>query len=244
MTASGVSTAAGALLYIGTTATNGVTDSYINVGEVTEIPEFGRVYNAVKYNPLASRGTQKFKGSYDDGSVAVSMGKDLTDAGQAAMVVARDSDFDYNFKVVDNDDTPPIVAVTVGISVATPGLVTLAAHGLPAGTAVTFAAGAGALPTGISAATTYYVCAGATLLTNTFSVASSLANALAGTGLATTGSAGVGNTMTSIPVGTTIMFKAKVMSYTTARGGPDNVIMAKASLEIKSGSIVETAHTP
>jgi hypothetical protein len=243
MTATGVSTAAGALLYIGTTASNSATDTYTAVGEVTSIPEFGRVYATVKYNPLSSRGTQKFKGSYDDGAVTIPMGKDLSDEGQAALLLARDTDFDYNFKVVDNDDVAPATS-TVGISVATPGLVSLTAHGLAAGTAVQFANGAGTLPTGLTAATTYYVCSGATLLANTFSIATSLVNATAGTGVATTGSAGVGNTMTTIPVGSSITFKAKVMSYTTERGGPDNVIMAKASLEIKSGSIAETAHLP
>ncbi len=243
MTASGVSTAAGATLAIGTTAANGATDTFITVGEVTQIPEFGRVYNTVKYSPLSSRGVKKFKGSFDDGSVAVEMGKDLTDAGQAARLLARDTDFDYNFKVVDNDDIAPLTA-TVGISIAAPGLVTLANHGLPALTAVQLAAGAGVLPTGLVAATTYYICAGATLLTNTFTLATSLANALAGTGIATTVSAGVGNTLTTVPVGSSIIFKAKVMSYTTSRGGPDNVIMAKALLEITSGSTVETAHLP
>jgi hypothetical protein len=89
----GVSTAAGSTLYIGTTASVASTDSFTAVGEVTEIPEFGRQYNEIKYAPLSSRAVQKFKGSYDDGSVTISMGKDLSDAGQAAMLVARDSDF-------------------------------------------------------------------------------------------------------------------------------------------------------
>lgn len=238
-----VSTAAGATLSVGTTAAVGSTDSFTAVGEVVTLPEFGRVYNIIKYLPLSSRGVQKFKGSYDDGDLAVSLGKSLGDAGQAAMLVARDVDADYNFKIVANDAVP-VVTATVGISVAAPGLVTLTAHGFPAGMALQLAAGSGALPTGLVAATTYYVTSGATLLTNTFALSSSLANALAGTAITTTGSAGVGNTQTTQPSATTQLFKAKVVSFTTVYGGVDAVVMSTCSLSIKSGSIVETVHLP
>lgn len=233
--ATGVSTAAGAVLSIGSTATNQTTDTYTAIGEVTAISEFGRVYNTVKYSPLGSRGVQKFKGSYDDGTVTVSMGKDLSDAGQAAALVARDSDFDYNFKVVDNDDVPATSA-TVTMTIAAPGVITDTAHGLPANSPVQLST-TGALPTGLLPATTYYVLAPTT---NSYN----LSLTPGGAAITTSGTQSGVHTRTSVPVGTTITFKAKVMSYTTERGGPDNVIMAKAVLEIKSGSIVETAHLP
>lgn len=84
---------------------------------------------------------------------------------------------------------------TVTISNASPGVVTWNSHGLIAGTVVFFST-TGGLPTGLTAAvkpnggafsantfkqnpTLYYVCAGATLLTNSFTVATSMANALA-----------------------------------------------------------------
>ena len=73
--------------------------------------------------------------------------------------------------------------VTVTISIATPGVITLATHGLHLGQPVVFAT-TGALPTGLTAGTTYYAVPTAS---GTFNVATSLANALAGTVVATSG---------------------------------------------------------
>jgi hypothetical protein len=75
-------------------------------------------------------------------------------------------------------------SATVTITIATPGVVTWNGHGLSTGTPVIFST-TGALPTGITAGTTYY----AILVdTNTFRIATSLANALAGTAVNTSGS--------------------------------------------------------
>lgn len=238
----GISTSAGALIAIGTTATNPVGDTYVNIGQVSTIPEFGRVYNEIKFNPLSTRGTLKFKGSFDDGSIAVAMGKDLGDAGQAAVLVARDVDADYNFQVTANDALPVATNAAIAITVAAPGVVTWTAHGFPAGTAIKFTVGT--LPTGLSLATTYFICAGATLLTNTFTVAATLAAALAGTGITTTGSPGSSITGVTVPAPTTLQMKAKVLSYTTKFDTLDNVVMSTMNLSIKSGSIVETVHLP
>jgi hypothetical protein len=239
----GANTSAGTTILIGTTQSDPTTDTYVEIAEITTIPEFGRVYKEITFNPLKTRGTEKFKGSYDDGSTTIEGAKSSGDAGQQAVLAALNTDFDYNFKIIANDAVPAAVS-TVGISIATPGLVSSTAHGLPALTGVKFAAGAGTLPTGITAGTTYYICAGATLLTNTFAVATSLTNAAAGTGIATTGSAGVGNTMTTVPAPTNQLMKAKVMSAPTNYSGVDNITMTKFMLSIKSGSIVETPHLP
>jgi hypothetical protein len=75
-------------------------------------------------------------------------------------------------------------SATVTITIATPGVVTWSSHGLSTGTPVIFST-TGALPTGITAGTTYYVIA---VDTNTFRIATSLANALAGTAVNTSGS--------------------------------------------------------
>lgn len=231
----GVSTAAGAKLYIGTTALSPVGDTFTNVGEIINIPAFGRTYNEIKYAPLNSRGVQKFKGSYDDGSVAVEIGKDLSDAGQAALVVALDVDADYNFKIVDNDAVAAQSAA-VTITVAAPGVVTDTAHGLLAGTAIQLST-TGTLPTGLSPATTYYI---VSPTTNAYSLAATAG----GSPITTTGSAGTGHTRTTVPAGTTMLFRAKVMSHLTNRGTVDSVITSTVSLGIKAGSITETVHIP
>lgn len=73
---------------------------------------------------------------------------------------------------------------TATITIAAPGVVTRAAHGLSTGQIVYFTT-TGALPTGIAATTgRYWVIV---LTTSTFQLASSLANAVAGTAITTTG---------------------------------------------------------
>lgn len=237
------STAAGTIMSIGSNNVLDPTiDTYIAVGEVVTLPEFGRQYNEISYKPLATRGVQKFKGSFDDGSLAISVAKDLGNAGQAAVLVARDVDLDYNFKVVANDAVAPNIVTGIAISVATPGLVTDTAHGLPAGTAVKFTVGT--VPTGLTLGTTYYICAGATLLVNTYALATSYANAILGTGITTTGSPGAGLTRTTIPASSIQYMKAKVLSFTTKYDNVDAVVMATLNLSIKSGSILEIPHLP
>ena len=77
---------------------------------------------------------------------------------------------------------------TVTITIANPGVVTWTAHGLAAGTAVKFTT-ASALPTGLTANTTYYVTNDGNLTANTFAVSDTAAHALAGTNqVHTTGS--------------------------------------------------------
>lgn len=74
------------------------------------------------------------------------------------------------------------------ITIATPGVITSDAHGLQTADKVVFST-TGALPTGITADTYYYVIEGTysdgTTDPDTFFIASSKANALAGTKIAT-----------------------------------------------------------
>lgn len=67
----------------------------------------------------------------------------------------------------------------VTITIASPGVITWAAHAKAAGTAIKFQT-TGALPTGLTAGTTYYV-SSATLTNNTFVLADTRAHAIAGT---------------------------------------------------------------
>jgi hypothetical protein len=76
-------------------------------------------------------------------------------------------------------------SATVTMTIATPGVITWTAHGLREGNAVRFTT-TGALPTGLAANTVYYV--GRSPAANTFNLSTSIANAAAGTFIATTGS--------------------------------------------------------
>lgn len=73
--------------------------SFTDVGEVTDLGEFGREYALVTHNPLAERGTVKRKGSYNEGQINLTMGLDNDDAGQVIMEAASLSDADHSFKV-------------------------------------------------------------------------------------------------------------------------------------------------
>ena len=104
-----IMTSAGSTLAIatGTPATNdgaGFTAlTYVVVGEVTDIGEFGREYATTTHSAVASRAVRKFKGSYNNGSIQIQMGRDTANAGQTAMRAALLSDADFSFRVTLQD---------------------------------------------------------------------------------------------------------------------------------------------
>jgi hypothetical protein len=69
------------------------------VGEVTDLGEFGREFALVTHMPVGSRGTQKFKGSFNEGTMAITLGLDTDNAGQILMKSASISDNNYSFMV-------------------------------------------------------------------------------------------------------------------------------------------------
>jgi hypothetical protein len=99
-------TAAGSKLYVSATLP-GTYDaagfealSWTEVGEVTEIPQFGKVCTIVNHLPLGQRQTIKRKGSYDNGTLDVPYAFDPAgDAGQTLLENAVDSDNSYAFRI-------------------------------------------------------------------------------------------------------------------------------------------------
>jgi hypothetical protein len=73
--------------------------TFAAVGEITDLGEFGREYALVTHNPVGSRGTQKFKGSFNEGTMTLSLGLDTDDAGQIIMKAGSLSDDNYSFEV-------------------------------------------------------------------------------------------------------------------------------------------------
>ncbi|MBI1207506.1 MAG: hypothetical protein GC191_09500 [Azospirillum sp.] len=102
-----VTTSAGTTIAIGTTAADPATDTFDPIGEVTDIGEFGRVYQVIKHQPLASRNTIKRKGARDDGTVQLTLARDLGDAGQLAAKAALDDDGEFNFRIELPDKATP-----------------------------------------------------------------------------------------------------------------------------------------
>jgi hypothetical protein len=73
--------------------------TFTTIGEVTDLGEFGRDYALVTHNPIATRGTVKRKGSFNEGTMDMKLGLDTDDAGQILAKAAAQSDNDYSIKV-------------------------------------------------------------------------------------------------------------------------------------------------
>lgn len=87
-------------------------------------------------------------------------------------------------------------SATVTITIAAPGVVTMAAHGFYTGQRVQITT-TGALPTGLAASTTYFV---SVVDANSFKLCTSLVNAAAGTFITTTGSQSGTHTLTGCSI--------------------------------------------
>ena len=86
---------------------------------------------------------------------------------------------------------------TVTVTIATPAVMTKTSHGLATGDSI-YLTTTGALPTGLTANTRYWI---VKVDANTFNLATSLANALAGTKIATSGSQSGTHTAVMCPYG-------------------------------------------
>lgn len=79
--------------------------TFSTIGEVTDLGEFGREYSLVTHNPLGDRQTVKRKGSYNDGSISMTVARTPDDAGQTILQTALDSDENFSFNVTLQDGT-------------------------------------------------------------------------------------------------------------------------------------------
>jgi hypothetical protein len=117
-----ITTASGAKIYIGpTTAVTGANDAaiitaykaltYVEIGEVESLGEFGDAANDVTFTSLSDARVRHLKGARDAGVLSLVVGRDPLDAGQIAARAAEKTKFAYAFKVVaedapDEDGTP------------------------------------------------------------------------------------------------------------------------------------------
>lgn len=103
MTSAGTTLAISASLPASYNETGFEALSYTDVGEITVLPVYGKQFNITPHTPLGDRKTYKFKGSYDNGDVAIEAAKDYDDAGQLIVQAALESDDSYSFEVTMND---------------------------------------------------------------------------------------------------------------------------------------------
>ncbi len=81
--------------------------SYTTVAEITDLGSgLGKKYDLVTHSPVGDRKKYKFRGGYDNGTLAVKMASatsTATDAGQTLLIAASNSDADYSFKITVQD---------------------------------------------------------------------------------------------------------------------------------------------
>lgn len=80
--------------------------TFINVGELTSIPEYGASAQVVSHEPLETGITEKYKGFINNGSMSLSAGRDASDAGQtllAAGVTGAGKNTEHSFKIEYQD---------------------------------------------------------------------------------------------------------------------------------------------
>lgn len=70
------------------------------IAEITNLPEFGRVYELIRHKPVGTRATRKLKGSYDEGQLPLELASDTDDPGQILLKSASGSDNTYSFRIV------------------------------------------------------------------------------------------------------------------------------------------------
>lgn len=105
---SNINTVSGATIAIGSTddAANQAqfeADSYVEIGSVEDLGEYGDQNEVVKFTSIADARTQKLKGTADAGDLALVVGADADNEGQAALAAAQAVKHAYNFRVTYDD---------------------------------------------------------------------------------------------------------------------------------------------
>jgi hypothetical protein len=176
----------------------------------------------------------KMKGTRNAGQMQNVFNIKGADAGQAAVIAAEKSRYNYPFKIVYAGEAPAPKSTTVTITVATPGVVSWTAHGLAVDTAVVFTT-TGALPTGLTAGTTYYV---KTVLTaDTFTVAATVGGAAIATSSTQSGT----HTATTVPTGPEEKFIGLVMTAAAANGEANTARTRTVTIEVNSNIVTKAA---
>ena len=118
-----LNTAAGCRLGFGTktpaaTEAEYKADTYVDVGEIEDLGEFGDTFSNVNFTSLSDGRVRKYKGTADAGDMTLIVGLDNGDAGQRAVATAHKdrSKGNYNVKLTLNDGdpgaTPPVLPTT------------------------------------------------------------------------------------------------------------------------------------
>lgn len=183
--------------------------------------------------PLINRGRDyKQKGTANAPSRSDNFAMVKGDVGQAALIAAAapaDKN-NYAIRIVLND-APAERSAAATMTIAAPGVVTSTAHGLEVGDKVKFST-TGALPTGITAGTTYYVKTVPSADTFTLSATAD------GSAITTTGTQSGTHTVTTVPTNGERLFAGLVMSALEQGGEANTMRMLAATIEVNSNTVV------
>jgi hypothetical protein len=103
-----IGTSEGSTVFIGP-ASSAITQSalaaltYVEIGSVESIGEFGPSAQDVSFTPLKGPSVQHLKGAIDNGALAVVYAADPLDPGQIALSAASATKFEYAIKIVLSD---------------------------------------------------------------------------------------------------------------------------------------------
>lgn len=181
---------------------------------------------------LINRGRDvKQKGTANAGSMQNVFAVIDDDPGQIALIAAAqpNNKQNYAFKILGND-APVAKSATVTISVATPGVVTWTGHGLAINTPVEFAT-TGALPTGLTAGTTYYV--KTVLDPDTFTLSATPGGSV----INTTGAGSGTHTGETVPSASERYFVGLVMQAQEQGGEANTIRNLSSTVEVNSNIV-------
>jgi hypothetical protein len=211
------------------TAADFTSQSWTEINGLTNLGAAGDVSEIVKSNHINRNRTRKAKGTRDAGAMQVVADLDYADPGQIALIAAEKAKDTYAFRVTFNDAPAP-ESKPVTVTVATPGVFTSVAHGLLVGDAVKLST-TGALLTGLTAGTTYYV--KTTPDADTFTLAATPG----GSGIATSGTQSGVHTLTTVPSPSQRYFVALVASVAEQWNEANNAMALNSALEIDSNIV-------
>lgn len=173
----------------------------------------------------------KMKGTKNAGTMENTFAGNYFDPGQKKFKEAIDSCFPYAFKIDWGGDCAPSDTVTFTLDDEDPTLVNWTAHGFPAGQPIVLTNQGGALPTGFTANTVYYI---VNPSTNSFELSATVG----GIGIKASAAGSGTNTAEAPPAGQTDMFLGLALSGARQGGEANTPNLRTWSIAINS-NIVE-----
>ena len=176
--------------------------SWTEIKGLTTLGALSNQQNWITQDFIDSNFTAQIKGTVSGGTMENVFAYLHDDPGQTLLRQAIEECSDYEFKLEMGSGCIPTSTAT--ITIGTPGVVTVAeGHGFEIDAPVVFAT-SGALPTGLTVGTTYYVLSGGFTPTS-FSVAATPGGTAIDTSVSQSGT----HTVTGQPVGATALFRGQ-----------------------------------